>query len=64
MSRWKLSLTSSGSVLSKQLKQNVARKNTITSKPTFGCAQRVQPLVEVGALGDVFGGRACGFPPG
>jgi hypothetical protein len=35
--RLKLSLTSSGKVLSKQLKANVARKKIKTSKPIFGC---------------------------
>ena len=54
-SRWKLSPTSRGSVLSKQLKQNVARKKTMTSKPTLGCAECVRPLVKVGPGGDVVG---------
>ena len=35
--RLKLSLTSSGSVLSKQLKANVARKKIKISRPIFGC---------------------------
>src|SRR5947207_14060274 len=35
-SRWKFSLTSRPSVVSKQVKQKVARKNRQISKPTFG----------------------------
>src|ERR1039457_5898849 len=37
MPRLKLSLTSSGKVLSKQLKAKVARKKIKTSRPIFGC---------------------------
>ena len=35
-SRWKLAPINSGNVLSKQLKQNVARKKATTRKPTLG----------------------------
>ena len=37
MPSWKLSLTRSGNVLSKQLKANVARKKMKISRPIFGC---------------------------
>ena len=55
-SRWKLSLTSKGRVLSKQLKQKVARKKTMTRRPIRGWRKRVGPLVQMGPLGDVLGG--------
>ena len=60
-SRPKLSLTSNGNVLSKQLKQKVARKYH-DEQADLGLSQRMPPLVEMRTLGDGLGrGRLAAF---